>query len=115
MIQHLFNVAEGLKARKVAIYGTDNDALLLFSVLLQNDVYVSCFIDDKDAESEIHIMNKPIVRLETIEEVKDEYAIIMSGQKVFAVAEKLDKEGYTCFCDYNKASYDGDSIMIGDV
>lgn len=115
MIQYLFKVAEDLRLRKVAIYGTDDDALRMFSVLLQNDVYVSCFLgEEEDTKKEIGIMNKPIAMLSSIQDVKEEYVIIMYGQKMLALAEKLDKEGYTVFFDYNKTSYDGDSIMIGE-
>ncbi len=115
MIKHLFWVAEDVKSRKVAIYGIDNDALLMFSVLLQNDVYVSCFIGPDVTGDEITIMNKPIVTLDAIQEMKEEYVIIMCGQKMLAAAERLDREGYSIFFDYNKLSYDGDSIMIGDM
>lgn len=112
MIKPLFTVTPDIHTKKVAIYGTDNNALLMFSVLLQNDVYVSCFITNDDTQCQMHIMNKPVVTLASIQDEKEQYTIIMSGQAMATEAEKLDGGGYHILFDYNKTSYDGDSVMI---
>ena len=112
MIKSLFEVTPDIHAKKVAIFGTDNNALLLFSVLLQNDVYVSCFIARDASQTQMQIMNKPVVTLASIQGEKEQYVIVMSGQAMAAEAEKLDGGGYHILFDYNKASYDGDSVMI---
>lgn len=113
MIKSLFKIALDISGKKVAIYGTDKKALLMFSVLLQNDVYVSCFITKDAANTDMNIMNKPITLFKDMEREKEQYAIVMSGQDMLQEAEKLDGDGWSVFFDYNKTSYDGDSIMIG--
>ena len=43
-MKQLLLVNPELESRKVAVFGTGRAALRLFSVLLQNDIYVECFV-----------------------------------------------------------------------
>lgn len=96
MIESLFQVTPDIHTKKVAIYGTDNNALIMFSVLLQNDVYVSCFITNDDAQTQMHIMNKPVMTLASLQNEKEKYVIVMGGQAMAMEAEKLEGGGLSC-------------------
>lgn len=62
-MKQLLLVNPELENRKVAVFGTDRAALRLFSVLLQNDIYVECFVSKQMHPTKLKIMNKPVVSI----------------------------------------------------
>lgn len=73
-----------LSGRKVVIYGTDKKAILTFTALLQNEVYVDCFCEREKKYSHLKIMNKPVRLLEELREEKEKiWFIVGGGVKLF--------------------------------
>ena len=100
-----------LENKKVAIYGTNRIALRLFSLLLQNDIYVDCFVSRQVHPAKHKIMNKPVVSMDSLRE-KQEITLVMADPSDEAQAAKLAQAGFEVFYDRNLASFDGDCIFI---
>lgn len=112
MAKNLFVMNPEIADKKVVIYGTDTKSLLLFSVFLQNDIYVECFADPDNSNKNIKLMNKPICNLADLEAEKDSFILAVSGLDKSEVADKLESLGYDVYFDYNEAAYAGDSILL---
>lgn len=112
MVKSLFIKNPDIINRRVIIYGTDTKALLLFSVLLQNEVYVEAFADPENGNKDIKLMNKPIRNLEDLEGEKGSIVLAVSGLEKSGEAEKLAQSGFEVFYDFNEAAYSGDSILL---
>lgn len=108
----LFITNPDLKNKRIAIYGTDRQALLLFSVMLQNEIYVECFVSRQAHPANLKIMNKPVISLDVVEDRKNMILVVWGGADGEEQAAQLEKQGFTVFCDYNLASYEGDCVFI---
>lgn len=75
----LFITNPDLKNKRIAIYGTDRQALLLFSVMLQNEIYVECFVSRQAHPANLKIMNKPVISLDVIEDRKNMILVVWGG------------------------------------
>ncbi|MBR1391647.1 MAG: hypothetical protein IJ567_09465 [Lachnospiraceae bacterium] len=115
-MENLFFVNSAIsenKDKEIMILGTGQKSLLLFSVLLQNDIYVSNFIDlQSDDLRELCIMNKKIVCEKDIEKQKNEIMIVAAGQDNLDDAVRLHEKGYEVYFDYNFTAYEGDSVLL---
>lgn len=101
-----------LDGKKVIIYGIDEIAVLTFTALLQNEVYVSCFCNPEENGTEFRIMNKPVITVEELYECKSEAVIVIGGLDNMNQAEALEREGFQIFYDFNMSSYEGNSVWI---
>ena len=113
-MKQLLLVNPELESRKVAVFGTGRAALRLFSVLLQNDIYVECFVSRQMHPAKLKIMNKPIISvydLNTWQENKGQ-VLVFADPSDEAQAKKLEQDGFAVFYDQNLASYDGDCIFL---
>lgn len=99
-----------LENRKVAVFGTDRTALRLFSVLLQNNIYVDCFVSLQVHPTKLQIMNKPVVSIYDFQ--KKEIPLVIGNPSFQEQAGKLEQDGFEVFYDQNLASYDGDCIFL---
>lgn len=101
-----------LEGKKVVIYGTDENAVLTFTALLQNEIYVSCFCAPDDKDRDVKIMNKPVISMEELYHCKAEAAVVIGGLKHMKEAEKLEQEGFSVFYDFNLSAYEGNSVWV---
>lgn len=101
-----------LDEKKVVIYGIDEKAVLTFTALLQNEVYVSCFCDPDKKGTEIRIMNKPVITIGELRNCKEEVVIVIAGLDNMKQAEILEREGFQVFYDFNLSSYEGNSVWL---
>lgn len=112
-MENLFIVNPILNEKEVIILGVGKESLLMFSVLLQNGIYVSKFLDQYHLLSEnVGIMNKPVVALADIEGSKNDIVIVGGGRALLNEAEELSKQGFCVLFDYNFTAYEGDSVII---
>lgn len=112
-MENLFAVNPVLKEKEVVILGVGKESLLMFSVLLQNGIYVSKFLDQYHLLSEnVGIMNKPVVDVSDIESSKKDIVIVGGGRALINEAEELSKAGFCVLFDYNFTAYEGDSVII---
>lgn len=133
-MKQLLLVNPELENRKVAVFGTDRAALRLFSVLLQNDIYVECFVSKQMHPTKLKIMNKPVVSIYDFSKdnlSKDDLskdgrssdglsnrqgkkglALVFADPSEEGQAKKLEQDGFEVFSDRNLASYDGDCIFL---
>lgn len=98
--------------KEIVILGTDSDAVLTFTILMQNNVYVKCFCDGSEKKDSTLLMNKPIVLLSELESKKDQIILVVGGPSYIGKAEMLEKEGYEVFLDYNFAAYSGNCVLF---
>lgn len=101
-----------LDGKKIVIYGTDERAVLTFTALLQNQVYVSCFCAPDLKDTDVKIMNKPVISMEELYNCKNEAAIVVGGLKHMKKAEELERQGFLVFFDFNFSSYEGNSVWV---
>lgn len=101
-----------LEGKKIVIYGIDEKAILTFTALLQNEVYVSSFCNPNKESTELKIMNKPIVTIEELYKHKNEIVVVIGGLDNMDAAETLEREGFRVFYDFNLSSYEGNSVWI---
>lgn len=101
-----------LEGKKVVIYGIDEKAVITFTTLLQNEVYVSCFCDPDAQGAETKIMNKPVITMEKLNSYKDEAVIVIGGLGHMKVAEMMEQRGFQVFYDFNLSSYEGNSVWV---
>ena len=101
-----------LDGKKIIIYGTDEKAVLTFTALLQNEVYVSCFCDPDKKSTGIKIMNKPVITVEELHNCREEAVIVIAGLDNMEQAEILEREDFRVFYDFNLSSYEGNSVWI---
>lgn len=128
-MKQLLLVNPELENRKVAVFGTDRAALRLFSVLLQNDIYVECFVSKQMHPTKLKIMNKPVVSIYDLSNAdlsedgrssdglsdrqgKKGLALVFADPSEEGQAKKLEQDGFEVFSDRNLASYDGDRIFL---
>ena len=58
-MKKVFHISPELSGKKIIILGTGQSSLLLFSVMLQNDVYVDAFFDIINyTKTDFKIINK---------------------------------------------------------
>lgn len=100
-----------LEQKNVAVFGTDRMALRLFSLLLQNHIYVQCFVSRQVHPTQLKIMNKPVISIHSLQEKKD-MTLVIGNPADEEQAERLEQAGFEVFYDRNLASYDGDCIFI---
>lgn len=101
-----------LEGKKVVIYGTDERAVLTFTTLLQNEVYVSCFCDPDAKNTDLKIMNKSVITKDELYHCKNEAVIVIGGLNHMKKAEMLEQEGFLVFYDFNLSSYEGNSVWV---
>lgn len=101
-----------LDGKKIVIYGIDEKAVLIFTTLLQNEVYVSCFYSPDKKYTELRIMNKPVITIEELHDSKNEIVVVIGGLNNMSQAEALEQEGFQVFYDFNLSSYEGNSVWI---
>lgn len=101
-----------LDGKKIVVYGIDEKAVLTFTALLQNEVYVSCFCNPGKESTELRIMNKPVITVEELYDCKNEAVIVVGGLNNMDRAEALEREGFLVFYDFNLSSYEGNSVWI---
>lgn len=101
-----------LEGKKIVIYGIDEKAVLTFTTLLQNEVYVSCFCDPGGKNTNLRIMNKSIITMEELANYKNEAIIVIGGLNHMNKAEMLEQEGFQVFYDFNLSSYEGNSVWV---
>lgn len=101
-----------LEGKKVVIYGTDEKAVLTFTALLQNEVYVSCFCNPDAKSLDLKIMNKSVISKEELDCYKNESIIVIGGLEHMKKAEMLEQEGFQVFYDFNLSSYEGNSVWV---
>lgn len=112
-MKQLFIKNPDLDGKKIVIYGIDEKAVLMFAVLLQNEIYVDYFCDPKGTQyTDLRIMNKPIKLLEDARKEKNNIFIVLGGLQYASEAEKLEKEGFEVYYDFNLASYEGNSVFL---
>jgi hypothetical protein len=106
-------VSPDIDNKKIIILGTGKSSLLLFSILLQNDVYVTAFLNvGSDDINDLKIMNKPIVSEDYLTGNKEKIVIVAAGQDMLSYAEKLESTGFEVYYDFNFTSYEGDSVIL---
>lgn len=98
--------------KKVVILGIDEEAVLTFAVLLQNEIYVHSFCDPENKEIGFRIMNKPILSLDKLYLQKEETILVVGGSHYLKQAESLEKAGFDVFYDFNRAAYEGNSVLL---
>lgn len=98
--------------KKVVIYGVDELAVLTFAVLLQNEIYVHFFCDPENKVTGLEIMNKPIISLDKLYGQKDEVILIVGSENYLKQVEVLEGDGFEVFYDFNRAAYDGNSVLL---
>ena len=98
--------------KKVVILGIDEGAVLTFAVLLQNEIYVHNFCDPENKETDLRIMNKPIISLDELRGQMEEVILLAGSAHYLKLAESLEGEGFDVYFDFNRASYEGNSILL---
>lgn len=112
-MKQLFVKNPSLCGKKIVIYGIDEKAVLVFAALLQNEIYVDYFCDpDGEQNTDLRIMNKPIKRLEDMRKEKSDIFVVLGGLNYVSEAEKLEKEGFEVYYDFNLTSYEGNSVFL---
>lgn len=112
-MKKLFHISPELSGKKIIILGTGQSSLLLFSVMLQNDVYVDAFLDISNSpKTDLKIMNKKIISEEDAFKIKDQIIIAATGEGVLKEAEELEKKGFEIFFDFNFTAYEGDCVFL---
>lgn len=112
-MKQLFVKNPDLCGKKVVIYGIDEKAVLVFATLMQNEIYVDYFCDPAGTQhTDVRIMNKPVKLLEDMRKEKNDIFVILGGLDYVSEAEKLEKEGYEVYYDFNLASYEGNSVFL---
>jgi hypothetical protein len=112
-MKKLFMITPEIRGKKIVILGTGQSSLLLFSVMLQNDIYVDSFLSTGGTElCDLKIMNKPIITEHDLPDNKESIAIIATGEEMLAEAEGLEKNGFSVFFDFNFTAYKGDSVLL---
>ncbi len=101
-----------LEDKKIVIYGIDEKAVLTFTTLLQNEVYVSCFCDPEAKSTNLKIMNKSVITIEELKNCKSETIIVIGGLDHMNKAEMLEQEGFQVLYDFNLSAYEGNSIWV---
>lgn len=88
----------------VVIYGTSPRAVLLFDMLLNNEVYVKCFCDMKSDYYDAKIMNKPCIELEKLRELDNPIVLldVSDKGKICHLLEHGFSEDAIYMDDYNK-------------
>lgn len=101
-----------MDGKKVVVYGTNEKAILTFTTLMQNGVYVSCFCNSDGKSTDFKIMNKPIIAMEELYNCKSEIIVVVGGLDYMKKAEALEQEGFQVFYDFNLSSYEGNSVWV---
>lgn len=112
-MKKLFLISPELNDKKIVVLGTGQSSLLLFSVMLQNDIYVDAFLDMSNSpKTNLKIMNKKIISEEDALKIKDQIIIAATGEGVLKEAEELEKKGFDVFFDFNFTAYEGDCVFL---
>ena len=112
-MKQLFVKNPALDGKKVVIYGIDEKAVLMFAALLQNEIYVDYFCDPEGTQHrDVRIMNQPIRSLEDARKEKNNIFVVLGGLQYASAAEKLEKEGFEVYYDFNLAAYEGNSVFL---
>lgn len=101
-----------MNKKKIVVYGIGEKAVLTFSVLLQNNIYVDYFCTPDGSNTHLKIMNKAIKTLSEIQKEKENVIIIAGGLEYLNDVEKLEQEGFEVFYDFNLSSYEGNSVLL---
>ena len=112
-MKKLFTITPEINGKKIVILGTGQSSLLLFSVLLQNDIYVDAFLERNNEDLiDLKIMNKPVITEKDAIKIKRHAVIVATGESVLEEAQELEKEGFDVFFDFNFTAYEGDSVLL---
>ena len=111
-MNYLFSLNPSIDDKDIYILGNNSVSLLLFSVLLQNNVYVKGFVSSTREDDNVKIMNKPIVDVAFLEHAKNEIAIVAAGEDMLNKAKEMHSKGFQVYFDYNYTAYMGDCVLI---
>ena len=100
--------------KKIIIFGTNEESVLMFSVLMQNRIYVNMFCEPsaKNTNIDYTIMNKRVIPVCELEKHKDDSIIIIGDLEYVSECEKLERDGYRVYLDQNFYSYKGNCVLI---
>ena len=82
-MQYLFNLNPKFQDnKKIIIFGTGRMGLLTFTVMLQEDIFVTAFCDKNPDLWNLKIMNKPVISPDDLVEMKDNPAVIIAEDDI---------------------------------
>lgn len=93
-MNNVFNLNQEVLKRPIVIYGAGSLGLDCLVELLNLDVYVSYFCDVSEEKQKIHILNKKVISLEEMQNMKDTHNVIIAVAAFKEIGESLERQGF---------------------
>ena len=94
-MNNVFNLNQEVLKRPIVIYGAGALGLDCLIELLNLDVYVTCFCDASKEKQKIRLLNKRVVSLEELQDMKDTHNVIIAAAAFHEIGELLKQRGIT--------------------
>lgn len=92
-MNNVFALNREVLNRPVVIYGAGALGLDCLIELLNLDIYVSCFCDASEEKQKIRILNKRVISLQELQDMKDTHNVIIAAAAFKEIGQSLEKKG----------------------